>query len=94
MQHRGTARRRVLIASAETALPAPGTEIVADGRAVGTLGTVVGDQGWRSLRIDRVKDALDAGAADHRRRRAASRSRIPPCANFTFPQETAGAEEA
>ena len=33
MQHRGTARRRVLIAAARSALPAPGTEIVAGGRA-------------------------------------------------------------
>ena len=61
MQHRGTARRRVLIASAAHALPASGAEILADGRAIGTLGTVVGGAGLAIARIDRVKEALDAG---------------------------------
>src|SRR5690606_25391943 len=50
MQHRGTARRRVLIASGESALPAPGTEIVAGGKALGTLGSVVGAQGLAIVR--------------------------------------------
>ncbi len=86
MQHRGTARRRVLIASAESALPAPGTEIVAAGKALGTLGSVADRQGLAIVRIDRVKDALDAGqeimAAD-----VAIKLAIPECASFTFPQQ-------
>lgn len=92
MHHRGTARRRVLLVSAGTPLPAPGTEIVANGRSIGALGSVSGTKGLAIVRIDRVKDALDAGvtisAADVPLSLA-----IPAWAKFTFPQD-AGAEEA
>ncbi|TJW22618.1 MAG: folate-binding protein, partial [Mesorhizobium sp.] len=54
MQHRGTARRRVLIVSAERRLPAPGTELTVAGRPVGTLGTAAGTAGLAIARIDRV----------------------------------------
>jgi hypothetical protein len=58
MQHRGTARRRVAQVSATSALPASGTELIAAGKPVGTLGTVVGSRGLAIVRIDRVGDAL------------------------------------
>jgi folate-binding protein YgfZ len=92
MQHRGTARRRVLIVSANGPLPAPGTEIVAAGKNMGTLGSTEGNHGLAIVRIDRVKDALDAGleiTADGIPVMLA----IPDWANFTFPQQ-AGAEDA
>lgn len=58
MQHRGTARRRVALVSGATTLPASGTEIVAGGKPVGTLGSVAGNKGLAIVRIDRVGDAL------------------------------------
>mgnify|MGYP006298503671 CR=1 FL=1 len=61
MQHRGTARRRVVIATGEGPLPAPGTEISAGGKPAGTLGTVVGDRGLAIVRLDRVSNATDKG---------------------------------
>lgn len=61
MQHRGTARRRVLIATAETPLPAPGTPVEAGGRSLGALGTVSGKAALAIVRVDRVKEAMDAG---------------------------------
>lgn len=61
MQHRGTARRRVMIVTAETPLPAAGTEILAGGRAIGSLGSVSGRQALAILRIDRVRQAQDDG---------------------------------
>lgn len=61
MQHRGTARRRVMIARADEALPQAGTQITVNGRAIGTLGSGAGGIGIAIVRIDRVKDALDAG---------------------------------
>jgi folate-binding protein YgfZ len=91
MQHRGTARRRVLIASASSPLPAPGTEIFANGRPLGALGTVVGGAGLAIVRIDRVKEAIDAGQpimADGTTLTLA----IPPAATFTFPAAAAAAE--
>jgi len=61
MQHRGTARRRVMLVSAETLLPLSGTSLTAGGKSIGTLGSVAGDRALAIVRIDRVKDALDAG---------------------------------
>jgi hypothetical protein len=93
MQHRGTARRRVLIAAAASPLPAPGTAFTVAGRPVGVLGSVSGGHGLAIARIDRVKAALDAGesilAGDVPLALA-----IPAWAKFTFPQDAAGAEEA
>lgn len=93
MQHRGTARRRVLEAAADAALPPAGTDITAGGRTVGQLGTVAGRHGLAIARIDRVKDALDAGtpllAGD-----VALTLAIPGWAKFRFPETASGAEEA
>ncbi|KDR90402.1 aminomethyltransferase [Agrobacterium sp. TS43] len=61
MKHRGTARRRVVTVSAEGALPASGTEITADGKPVGALGTVCGNRSLAIVRIDRIADALASG---------------------------------
>ncbi len=90
MQHRGTARRRVLIVSA--AAPVGGAELVANGRSVGTLGTVAGDKALAIARIDRVKEALDAGHA-LTAGGAAADVQIPPGAKFRFP-ENAPTEDA
>ena len=84
MQHRGTARRRVLIVSGDS-LPASGTEIAANGRAIGTLGSTAGGKGLAILRIDRVKDALDAGAPIEAGGVAVSVA-IPAWAAFTYPE--------
>ncbi len=91
MQHRGTARRRVLIASAAEPLPPAGTEIIADGRAIGVLGSVSGQDGLAIARIDRVKDALDAGRPLIAGTVALDLA-IPAWASFTFPASTEGAE--
>jgi folate-binding protein YgfZ len=61
MQHRGTARRRVVTVSAATALPETGTEITAAGKPVGTLGSVEGGNGLAIVRIDRAGAAMAAG---------------------------------
>ena len=47
MEHRGTARRRFVIAQATGALPAAGTELTAGGKALGLLGSSAGDGRWR-----------------------------------------------
>ncbi|MGV2106639.1 YgfZ/GcvT domain-containing protein [Agrobacterium vitis] len=61
MHHRKMARRRVAIVSADTALPATGTELRADGKPLGTLGTVLDTIGLAILRIDRTGDAMANG---------------------------------
>ena len=61
MQHRGTARRRPVIVKAETALPETGTELLAGGKPIGTLGTVSGLLGLAVVRLDRAADAMRTG---------------------------------
>ncbi|WP_378943525.1 YgfZ/GcvT domain-containing protein [Mesorhizobium sp. ANAO-SY3R2] len=92
MQHRGTARRRVLLVSAASPLPAPGTDLVSGGKVVGTLGSVSDTRGLAIARIDRVKAALDAGA-EITAGEAAVTPAIPAWASFTYP-EAASAEDA
>ena len=93
MQHRGTARRRVLIVQTGLPLPAAGSELTVNGRPVGTLGSTAGMTGLAIARIDRIKAALDAGqpilAGD-----VPVTVAIPAWATFTFPQEAVSAEEA
>lgn len=91
MQHRGTARRRLLVAEAASPLPAPGTPVTAGGRPIGSLGTTAGTRGLALVRIDKAKDAMDAGEpilADGVQLALS----IPAWARFTFPTQTA--EEA
>lgn len=84
MQHRGTARRRVLIVSAE-GLPAAGATVTASGKPLGALGSVAGGQALAILRIDRVKDALDAAAPIEADGVGVSVA-IPAWARFTYPE--------
>ncbi len=93
MQHRGTARRRVLTVSSSTDLPEAGSPIEADGRPIGTLGTVDGHRGLAILRIDRAKAAMDKGAAI-KAGDAALDLTIPAWAGFSFPEAASEQDEA
>lgn len=61
MQHRGTPRRRVVIVSGVSALPESGTAITADGKSIGTLGTVRGASALAIVRIDKAGEAMANG---------------------------------
>lgn len=61
MQHRGTPRRRVVIVSGASALPESGTAITADGKSIGTLGTVRGASALAIVRIDKAGEAMANG---------------------------------
>jgi folate-binding protein YgfZ len=63
MQHRGTARARILAVSAQESLPQGGVDILADGFGVGRAGSVSGNRGIALARLDRVKEALAKGQA-------------------------------
>ncbi|ULR46628.1 folate-binding protein YgfZ [Rhizobium sp. K102] len=84
MQHRGTARRRVVTVSAATALPGTGTAITAAGKPVGTLGSVEGGRGLAIVRIDRAGTAMSEGTpllADG----APVSLALPPWSGLVFP---------
>lgn len=61
MEHRGTARRRFVVATGGAPLPAPGTAVTAGGKPIGTLGTSADNAGLALVRLDRAKEAIDAG---------------------------------
>ncbi len=61
MEHRGTARKRIVPVEGEAPLPASGTSVEADGVAIGALGSVSGGSGLALIRLDRAEEALAAG---------------------------------
>jgi len=62
MQHRGTARRRIVALDADGKSPEPGADITADNRPIGRLGSSDGRHGIGLVRLDRLRAAMDAGA--------------------------------
>ena len=61
MEHRGTARKRIVGVEGEGALPPSGAEITAGSMPIGTLGSVAGNSGLALLRLDRAEEAKAAG---------------------------------
>lgn len=92
MKHRGTARRRPVVVSAAAPLPPTGTEVMAGGKPIGTLGSVIGPQALAILRIDRAGEALASGALILAGDVPVTLS-LPAWTGLTFP-EGAGESEA
>jgi folate-binding Fe-S cluster repair protein YgfZ len=61
MQHRGTARTRVVPVAYEGFAPEPGATVVAGEKTVGRFGSSTQGRALAMLRLDRVEDALAAG---------------------------------
>lgn len=62
MEHRASARTRIVPVVIDGAA-APGSEVRAGGKSIGTLGSVAGRRGLVMLRLDRTEEARAAGAA-------------------------------
>ncbi len=63
MQHRGTARTRIIRVTLDGPRPEPGTAILAGDKPVGTMGSAADHKGLALMRTDRVTEALGAGLA-------------------------------
>lgn len=61
MQHRGTARRRVVMISGDQPLPETGTAIEADGKSIGAIGSHLAENGLAMVRLDRLSKAIANG---------------------------------
>jgi folate-binding protein YgfZ len=61
MEHRGSARSRILPVECQGPALAKGSEIVGGDRPLGTMLSSVGRKALAILRLDRLKEALDAG---------------------------------
>ncbi|RME94735.1 MAG: folate-binding protein, partial [Alphaproteobacteria bacterium] len=60
MQHRGTARKRIVPVIGESELSA-GTPVTAEDSSIGTLGSTAGRHGLAMVRLDRAEAALSQG---------------------------------
>jgi tRNA-modifying protein YgfZ len=88
MEHRGTARNRIVPVAADGAAPESGIPVMAGGKQVGLTGSAAGSHGLAMLRLDRVADAQAAGA----RLTAGGvtlHPRKPEWARFPFPGDKA-----
>jgi len=88
MEHRGTARKRVVGVEGEGQLPMPGTEIMAGSMPIGTLGSVKGNSGLALLRLDRAEEAKAAGTP-LRAGEVTIAVRVPAWARFKSPAPAA-----
>jgi tRNA-modifying protein YgfZ len=61
MEHRGTARKRIVPVEAQGPLPAAGTDIKAGDVTIGALGSSSGSHGLALLRLDRVSEFAAKG---------------------------------
>jgi folate-binding protein YgfZ len=88
IEHRGTARNRIVQVAIEGAAPNPGLPVMAGDRQVGMTGSSAGQRGIAMLRLDRLGEAaaagvpLVAGAATLRPRK-------PDWARFQWPGDKA-----
>lgn len=82
MQHRGTAKKRVISVRSETELPAPRTTITADGKPAGTMGSVSNKNGLALLRLDRIAKAENI-LADN----TSITAEIPDWVDFSMPEK-------
>ena len=89
MQHRGTARRRIVMAAGNGLTQ--GAEIKAGDRPLGSLASAAGGQGLALIRLDRAKEAIDAGEAILAGDVPVTLA-LPPWARFGWPSAGAAAE--
>lgn len=61
MQHRGTARRRIVMISADQGIPQAGSSIEANSKSIGTTGSSQSNSGLAMVRIDRLASAMENG---------------------------------
>jgi folate-binding protein YgfZ len=62
MEHRGTARTRIVLVRYDGAAPDIGVAVTAAGKTIGTMGSSAGGIGLALLRLDRAEEALAQGA--------------------------------
>ena len=90
VEHRASARSRLVPVAFEDAAPSSGLPVMAGDKQVGTLGSAAKGRGLAMLRLDRVADALASGA-QLTCGGIALRVVKPAWAKFTWPGETQAA---
>jgi hypothetical protein len=93
MEHRGTARSRVVPVALGGAAPASGSAVTAGGKPMGVMGSAADGRALALLRLDRVEEALAAGAS-LQAGGVALKLVKPAWARFAFPRDAAPNSEA
>ena len=89
MQHRGTARTRIVpLVYGDAEVPEAGSEVTAGERAIGRTGSAAKGRGLAMLRVDRAAEALAAGLPI-RAGGVPVRIELPPWATFSLSTQTA-----
>ena len=88
MQHRGSARNRVVPVAYDGAAPLPGIDAKVGERNVGFMGSAVGGRGLAMLRLDRVAEGMASGETLSAGGVVLTLTK-PAWANFPFPGERA-----
>src|SRR5215469_11782525 len=57
MKHRGTAKKRIVVLRADSALPPAGEKLMADNLEIGDVLSVYGSEGFALVRLDRLQQA-------------------------------------
>src|SRR4051812_23586377 len=89
MEHRGTARRRIILAKGNGLVP--GTEITAGGKPLGQIASAASGQGLALVRLDRAKAAIDQGQPILAGENPLALI-LPPWARFAWPRAEAATE--
>ncbi len=87
IEHRGSARKRIVPVLAEASAPEAGMAVMAGGKQIGIMGSGAGAQGLAMLRLDYMSDAQASGTALVAGG-VTIRARKPPWARFAWPGET------
>ncbi len=90
VEHRGTARNRIVPIAYDGFTPEPGTAVMAGNKEIGMLGSTAGGRGLAMLRIDRAEEAM---AAEQPLVAGGVAIRVvkPAWARFAFPGEAKAA---
>jgi folate-binding protein YgfZ len=91
MEHRGSARSRIVPVAVDGNAPEPGTAVTAGDKSIGTLGSSAKGRAIALLRLDRVTEALAAGVT-LTAGAATLRLAKPDWARFPWPGEATAAE--
>jgi len=86
IEHRARARSRVVPVAFDDFSPETGVAVLAGDKSVGTMGSAAAGRGLAMLRLDRVEEALAAGAT-LTAGGVAIRLVRPDWARFAFPGE-------
>ena len=85
MEHRGTARSRIVPVVIEGALPPKSTPVMTGGKSIGSMCSGAGNRALALLRLDRLEEALSQGLTVTAETSRIVAMKAPPWARYNLP---------